>query len=514
MKRNSKLTFLIPAALIFLLLGIGYLTSGSFFSKGGKVNPLGKAFNFFAYSWHYTRGLWYENDNQAGNARQEFARAVWHRSSRAKALLGIPSRSYYELGREYASLGLFREASCLLKRAFSSSLQEESRALDIISYLAIIGDWSGAAESAKKYLESDPASAEAAYWCGRALLETGKPAEALPFLRDAIRGDRSFLNAFYQLGRAEEELGGRKKAGAKWKEVTPRKPLKVKVENRFILLGYDFSPSEATTGEKHTLDLYLMAWRPSSLSFQTKIRLVSAGRKNEVLTGTEVFTLKQPGEVVKRSFSWEDPLVLYPGRVRLEIAFYLPEKGENLRAGGGDYLPLTSFHLKPAWVPAPSRDGRIRECFGPGARALGKKTFLGPGGELTINLKDKPRVAALGLISYSHASNFLSQGKVLAKLIAETEEGVKVFPVSAGRETAEVWWEYVPSWRGKHQRASIFASWPVSYRGKNFQAHEYYALFPFPRPLIVTSLKLKQVAGSSGLAVFNLILITPGKREE
>jgi len=179
-----------------------------------------------------------------------------------------------------------------------------------------------------------------------------------------------------------------------------------------------------------------------------------------------------------------------------------------LKHAGREYLQLTSFALIPAWISGPGREELMKRHFGDGARSLGKGTFLGPGTELVIDFEEKEKVAGLGLVSYGHTSNSLSQGSPLGEIVVNSNDsGELILPITIGVHTAEVWWEYSPLWRVKHRQAPIYRSWPVSCRGKEFRAHEYYTLYSFPHPQAIKKIQFRNVSQKSGLSIIDLILI-------
>jgi hypothetical protein len=116
--------------------------------------------------------------------------------------------------------------------------------------------------------------------------------------------------------------------------------------------------------------------------------------------------------------------------------------------------------------------------------------------------------AGVGVVSYLHRGAFLPQGTPAARILVETEGKESYsYSVVAGRDTADVWWQYADPWQRKHRLAPVFKSWKVNAGGKRFQAHEYYAVFSFPRPLAVKKLKFRNSSQKSGWRISDIVLI-------
>jgi len=183
---NKKILFLLSVLVLCFVLIIGFLSYTPPLLRKRNFNPLSQIYDFFIYSWYYSQAVWCERVQNRKDYRK-LALAVWHRPSQASAFLKIPSTDYYSLAHEYTSLGLPKEASLLFKKAFIFVSGDQQKALDIISNLAILGDWARTVELAGELLEEDRKSAEANYWYGRALLELGEFEKSRLYLRNAYQ---------------------------------------------------------------------------------------------------------------------------------------------------------------------------------------------------------------------------------------------------------------------------------------------------------------------------------------
>jgi len=168
------------------------------------------------------------------------------------------------------------------------------------------------------------------------------------------------------------------------------------------------------------------------------------------------------------------------------------------------------FQLAPDWVPSVDRGAIIKEKFGSLARALGKRTFLGPGNELRLELDIADVPTGLGVVTYLHRGVSIPQGTEVGQVLLEMEEGEdRAFSLIAGQDTAEVWWGYAAPGRRKHRPASLFRDWDAECMGKCFKAGEYYSLISFPVGQLVKSITVRNCTARSGLCVSDLFLTFP-----
>jgi len=117
-------------------------------------------------------------------------------------------------------------------------------------------------------------------------------------------------------------------------------------------------------------------------------------------------------------------------------------------------------------------------------------------------------VEGVGIVSCLHRGSSIPQGEEVGRIFVKTVEGYdRAYPVIAGKDTAEVWWEFADPWRRKHQQAPIFISWPVDSGEKQFKAHEYYAIYSFPHPRAIKNIQIRNLSRNSGLYIQDLILI-------
>ncbi len=502
-------------------------------------NLPGRFYDFFAHAYHSTRAQWLGNESRAGESRR-------HHPARLRELWPGELGGLSGLGRKYFELGLEGEARSLFRAALDAVPAEEGDPLETVSYLALLEDWPAAAGGAREYLRTHPESAEGKYWLGRALLEIGCPEEARPLLESAYRKDESLLDALYHAARAEEKSGRReialvqyeklvsvlprhleawhaleclyeknsepekqRNARERIRELSPPRSFLKKINNETVLLGYDFNRDKLEPEDSLSLDLYLKGWRPAPADKVILARLISVDFWGGVEKRSEAFPIRAAGEVAKQTLTWESPFHLYPGNYRLEIALEKPARAGEACATGqkGEYHALTVLPAAPRWLPAHTRESLIRQYFGATAHPLGKRSFLGPGVELDLEVAGEGKIAALGMVSSAQCYSSFPQGREIARVIVSAGEDEFEFPVRMGIETAKCWWEAATTGMRKHRQAMVFRTWPVNNGEGNFRAFEYRAVFPLPQPLVISGLRVKNTSENAGLSIADIILV-------
>ena len=540
------------AAIILLLLAAlaGFLFYTPPLLNGAGYNLPGRAFDILAYVYYSSRMEWFDTMDKSMLARRAAAQAAWYRPSRMKELLRVSSDDFFQLGREYAGLELDGKALLLFKAAFPAALADEKKSLEIVSYLAILGDWPGTLEAAEALLQSYPGAAAGEYWRGRALLEMERADQAVSYLRRAYQLQPSLIDALYRIGEVDEIMGRKEKALDRYgevvsrlpghlgaceglvrlypeggeaekalqareecRELTPPVPWRRRINNVAVLKGYGMMET-GTSAVPLDLELYLEGWTTGDRQLGIGLRLLSDSCPEELILPVEVRPAPRMGEVAKVRVRRNFPPILYPGHIDLVVDFTVSgAEGKESKRTVVVEKPFISFRLKPGWASAVIRPDLIEEKFGPGAGDLGRKTFLGPGDEVKLNLAKVETVVGVGIVSFLHRGSSVPRGTTVGRLFVETADQEEYdFPVIAGRDTAEVWWESLDPWLRKHERAPVFRSWRIDLDKKQFKAHEYYAIVFFPRPLAVKTIRMKNLSPGSGWYISDLVMIPPGDK--
>jgi tetratricopeptide (TPR) repeat protein len=128
---------------------------------------------------------------------------------RARALAPEDPTTLIQLGRLYLTTAEPSHAEAALGEAIR-------RRPDSAAAHALLGEawrqegmahWPAAAREFRRTLELDPANPDAHYRLGWLALQAGRPAEALPHLRQAVQSDPQLAGAWYLRGQAARRLG-------------------------------------------------------------------------------------------------------------------------------------------------------------------------------------------------------------------------------------------------------------------------------------------------------------------
>jgi tetratricopeptide (TPR) repeat protein len=128
---------------------------------------------------------------------------------RARALVPDDPTTLIQIGRLYLITAEPLRAQASLAEA--TRLRPDNAAAHALLGEAMrqqgMARWPDAGREFRRAVELDPANADAHHRLGWLALQAGKPAEALPHLRQAVRSDPRLTGAWYLLGQAARRTG-------------------------------------------------------------------------------------------------------------------------------------------------------------------------------------------------------------------------------------------------------------------------------------------------------------------
>ena len=509
---------------------------------GGR-NPAERVADFFAYSWLYSKALWLENTRRPEASEAAAFSAAWFRPSLLASRLGCDLSDPLALAGEYEKRGLNGHAGRLLQLA-AARTRDPGRLAEIISTAAALEDWERLlavrdAVAARFF----PAAANGDYWRGRALLELGRPEEAVPHLsraaasdladasyrlflalRAAGKGDeagRSLLAAIAaapdhaaaeaaaaDLLRASGKAGEGEDRRRRAESLTPAFPVRA-VFGAIRLLGFD-PPAPRLRGEETLrcrMYYEIIADFPEALTARLALE-----RENR--PGAVRETALPPGRFdpgVVRTALWEFPLPpeIVPGSYRLRVG--LERSGQSLRRLGSreEVVSCGETVVLPGVFPVPYADRHLAELFGTDLENLRLSSVLNGRDRVVIPLSSARPRSGVGIVSYTQWSASVPQGTPVAEITVETAEGeTHRFPIAAGVETADIWLADRSPEERAHGPAPLYRSRAVERGGKQATANAYYYVFRLPRPARLTAAAVEYVHPSAGaLFIQNLFLL-------
>ncbi len=534
----------LSAAVLLLLLAVWGMASyrSPLLDPGGR-NPAERVADFFAYSWLYSKALWLENTRRPEASEAAAFSAAWFRPSLLASRLGGDLSDPLALAGEYEKRGLPDRAGRLLQLA-AARTRDGERLPEIVSRLAALEDWERLIAVLDASDQGRLAAANADYWRGRALLELGRPEEAIPDLSRAAAaglGDASYrlFLALRAAGRGEEagrsllaavaaapdhaaaeaaaadllRVSGKAGEGedrrCRAESLTPAFPVRA-VFGEIRLLGFD-PPAPRLKGEE-TLRCRIFYEVIGAASGPVTARL-ALERENRPGAVKEIAI--PPGRVdpgVVRTALWEFPLPadIVPGSYRVEIRLE-SAPGRPLRRLGSreEELSCGETVVLPGVFPVPYADRHLAELFGSDLENLRLSSVLNGRDRVVIPLSPARLRAGVGIVSYTQWSASVPQGAPVAELTVETAEGERHrFPIAAGVETADIWLSDRSPEERAHGLAPLYRSRAVERGGKQATANAYYYVFRLPRPARLTAAAVEYVHPSAGaLFIQNLFLL-------
>ena len=493
----------IGAALAAVLLIVwGALGYRSPLLDAGGRNPPERIADFFAHSWFFSKALWLENTRRPDRAEAEKFRAAWFRPSLLATLFHLDPSDPLTLAGEYEKRGLLSLAGRLLARA-ASLTDDPDRLQRIVASVAGMNEW----ERLTAVLRGIPprlfSEVNGDYWLGRALLETGRAAAALPYLERA--GASDLADASFQLSRALQATGREKEALASLRRaveispahreailalgrsaaaLTPALPIRAAFESDILILGFD-PPSPRLTGEETVrCRMFYEVLRASPETLAARFSLKRENRPGAAKESAIALDRSDPGVV--RTAVWEFALPgdVVPGDYRALIGF---ERGPGrpLRQLGSrsEEIGCGEVAVLPGVFAVPYVDRHLVELFGTDLVNLRRSTVLNGRDRVSLPLDPSRPFSGFGIVSYTQWSTGISQGTKIGEIEAVTDAGeVFRFPIEIGVHTADIWLANRGSGERAHGFAPLYRSREVERGGEKATANAYYFVFRFPRP--------------------------------
>ena len=157
---------------VLLLLGGGALLLVGYFTyqpplldRGGR-NPLEAAYDFFAYSGHFTRWIWEREKRNWPSAQRERLMMVWYRPSTLNSWENLKRRSTFGLARVYEREKFFRPAAALYLQAHLNNPHYRLQAERVGRKLWELRAWKELARVCRDIKAFWPDNKETARWCG------------------------------------------------------------------------------------------------------------------------------------------------------------------------------------------------------------------------------------------------------------------------------------------------------------------------------------------------------------
>jgi hypothetical protein len=197
-----------------------------------------------------------------------------------------------------------------------------------------------------------------------------------------------------------------------------------------------------------------------------------------------------------------------------EIVVATPDNAPLPHAEAVDLAAITSHEGFRAHNPRDSGAGisaytRIN-LFGRESEALGVTSILRGSSSAQLSL-DRPHPAqTLAVISFLSGGRSVPQDSVVAQVFVSDQRGeIRVFPMLAGRHTADIWHEY-PPYQGAivHTLAPVAWGAPRTVNGYDFENNWYMGRFDLDEEMDVRAIRVRSLLPEQvELHVYDLVLI-------
>jgi tetratricopeptide (TPR) repeat protein len=220
------------------------------------------------------------------------------------------------------------------------------------------------------------------------------------------------------------------------------------------------------------------------------------------------------GECVETSATLRLPETLPSSVERAELVVSTGPSDPLPQRAVLDLAPLASAPGFGRYDPRNTRQGissanRLR-LFPRGSQTLGVGVTLQGAESATLNLDQPVSARRLAVISYLSGARGVPDNAVVAELfLSDQGGGLWVFPIMAGRDTADIWHEYPPTAaQMRHRAAPIAWQEPRDYGGFSFHNSYYVQTYDLGRVGDVRTIRLRSfLPDRTSLRVLDLVAI-------
>jgi hypothetical protein len=220
------------------------------------------------------------------------------------------------------------------------------------------------------------------------------------------------------------------------------------------------------------------------------------------------------GERVRSSANVLLPTTLPTTVERAELIIATPPGAPLIQRETVDLAPLTS---NPGFRRLDPRRGRAgisaanrMRLYPRGSEALGLGVTL-VGTESASLTFDAPKTARrLAVVSFLGSARNVMENEIVAELfVSDQGGGLWVFPIMAGRDTADIWHEYPPfAGQMRHGRAPIAWQESRTHQGHSFHNDVFHQTYDLGRVENIRSVKLRSLLQSpAAITVVDLVTI-------
>ncbi|MFC1849714.1 tetratricopeptide repeat protein [candidate division CSSED10-310 bacterium] len=350
----------------------------------------------------------------------------------------------------------------------------------------------------------------------------------LKYGRDALHVSPTYIDAYSIMEEAQLKINNPDKLAIIRKRKAALIP-ELKLENLrtkdVILLGYTIPKRTYRQGDEISVIFFSRIARQLEKKYEPIYLIL--GKPPLVYSRTEFNLLDQlkqesrpyfEGDIVISKCSL-DGRTLLPGLSG--FSYYLPgninldqnqQAKTILEVDSSKYLSLSTLTITPHLYRRISfKPHQLRHIFDEqlDVRYLKTYFYLANRYGLDIPLLFPSRSFSTSSIIIVSALTFageLEHGHKLAQLVMHDINNKEwIWTIRAGVDSSEWAWD-CPGMRIAHRRAKIATSWTVYTQGREFEAHKYYSVFTFPKPIVLKKLRMQYLSSKGCIEVCDLII--------
>ena len=159
-----KYLWLLLLVVAISLVGAGYFSyQPPLLDRGGR-NPLESIFDFFAYSWHFSRRVWMEEKRDWKSAGREKVLSAWYRPSIIESWGSLKDKSLFSLAWEYEKYSHLKRAVSLYFAAHLNDISDQKLAEKVAFRLSRLQAWDELFRVGQNMADHWPRHGGGRYW--------------------------------------------------------------------------------------------------------------------------------------------------------------------------------------------------------------------------------------------------------------------------------------------------------------------------------------------------------------
>ena len=213
------------------------------------------------------------------------------------------------------------------------------------------------------------------------------------------------------------------------------------------------------------------------------------------------------GQVTKERYDIDVPKWAGTGTYEIVLTVSNSLIDERWTHGEERSVGIGSIEIRPCIFHVPLDPELVSKCFGEGIYDLEKRFSICGGDSIWFDCNALGEKSALGIIAHTGWSGGIEQGMEIIRIeVVGTRGEIFSCSILQGIHTAETWYDFAPS-KMRHEKVKVASSYQERHQGKEFLAHDYSSILPFPSPLQPTKIDVVFVNESGCFSMVGMVFI-------